>query len=110
MELVDEMWRKKIEGNISTINILIGLFGTKENIAEVEKFCELGKAWKLQFNAYTYKSLLQAYLRSGCLDNAVRTYGTMRRRGYRLDIFAYNMLLDSLAKADKFCRKDRSHD
>ncbi|XP_057868560.2 pentatricopeptide repeat-containing protein At1g51965, mitochondrial-like [Cryptomeria japonica] len=99
--LVDEMERKNIQGNISTINILIGVFGSKEHIKEAAICCRLAQKWKLKFNAYTYKSLLQAYLRSDDVDKAVQTYRHMRRSGYTLDIFAYNMLLDSLAKADQ---------
>lgn len=57
--------------------------------------------WSLRFNGYTYKCLLQAYLRSHDVENAFKVYEEMRRKGYKLDIFGYNMLLDALAKADK---------
>ena len=52
-------------------------------------------------NPYTYKCLLQAYLRSYDSDKAFGVYNEMRRRGHTLDIFAYNMLLDALAKDQK---------
>ena len=32
---------------------------------------------------------------------AARVYNEMRKKGYKLDIFAYNMLLDALAKNEK---------
>jgi pentatricopeptide repeat protein len=54
-------------------------------------------------NPYTYKCLLQAYLRSHDSNKAFAVYNEMRRRGYKLDIFAYNMLLDALAKDEKVC-------
>lgn len=52
-------------------------------------------------NSYTYKCFLQAYLRSYNVDKAVEVYNEMRRKGYKLDIFAYNMILDALAKDGK---------
>lgn len=52
-------------------------------------------------NCYTYKCLLQAFLRSYESTKAFDTYLEMRRRGYKLDIFGYNMLLDALAKDEK---------
>ncbi|KAE9467854.1 hypothetical protein C3L33_00218, partial [Rhododendron williamsianum] len=57
--------------------------------------------WELRLNCYTYKCLLQAYLRSRDLNKAFDVYMEMRRRGYKLDIFAYNMLLDALVKDEK---------
>ena len=95
--LLDEMEKEGVRGNISTINILISLFGG----GELKRCLELLKMWSLRFNGYTYKCLLQAYLRSCEVENALEVYCAMRRKGYKLDIFGYNMLLDALAKADK---------
>lgn len=80
------------------VNILIGLFGRSEDL---ERCLGLVEKWELKMNSYTYKCLLQAYLRSRDSSNAFHTYLEMRRRGYNLDIFAYNMLLDALAKDEK---------
>ncbi|GAB4832498.1 hypothetical protein Ancab_006534 [Ancistrocladus abbreviatus] len=95
--IVDEMERGGICGNISTVNILIGAFGDDG----VDWCLRLVKLWGLRLSAYTYKCILQAYLRS---HNAVKAYGVyveMRRKGYKLDVFANNMLLDALAKDAK---------
>lgn len=62
----------------------------------------LVKKWGLKMNCYTYKCLLQAYLRSRDAHEAFRVYGEMRAKGYKLDIFGYNMLLDALAKNEKY--------
>lgn len=86
-----------MRGNISTVNLLIGVFGGEE----LERCLGLVKKWELRLNCYTYKCLLQAYLRSSDLSKAFDVYGEMRRKGYKLDIFTYNMLLDALAKDDK---------
>lgn len=95
--VVDEMSRLGVKGSISTVNILIGIFeGT-----ELERCLDLVKKWDLRLNCYTYKCLLQAYLRSNCSNEAFEVYVEMRKRGYKLDIFAYNMLLDSLDKYGK---------
>lgn len=88
----------KMRGNISMINILIGLFGHSEDL---ERCLGLLKKWDLKMNSYTYKCLLQAYLRSYDSSKAFDTYSEMRRRGYKLDIFSYNMLLDALGKNEK---------
>ncbi|PKI57011.1 pentatricopeptide repeat-containing protein At1g51965, mitochondrial [Punica granatum] len=96
--LVEEMERTGTRGNISTVNILIWIFGDTEDL---EKCKELVRKWDLMMNSYTYKSLLQAYLRSYDADRAFDVYMEIRRKGYKLDIFAYNMLLDALAKNEK---------
>ncbi|KAH0451032.1 hypothetical protein IEQ34_021724 [Dendrobium chrysotoxum] len=95
--IVEEMEKEGVRGNISTVNILIGAMGG----TEYDRCLELAKKWDLRFNGYTYKCLMQAYLRSRDVERAFRVYEEMSRRGYKLDIFAYNMLLDALAKADK---------
>lgn len=92
------MERCGVRGSISTINILIGIFGGG---ADVERCFDLVKKWDLQMNCYTYKCLLQAHLRSNNSNKAFEVYVELRRRGYKLDIFAYNMLLDALAKDNK---------
>lgn len=97
MKVVEEMERDGTRGSISTVNILIGIVGA----GEIEKCLELARKWGLRFNGYTYKCLLQAYLRSRDVERASRVYEEMRRKGHKLDIFAYNMLLDALAKANK---------
>lgn len=96
-EVMAEMERGGMRGNISTVNILIGVLGADG----VEWCLGLVKKWGLQLNSYTYKCILQAYLRSYETEKAYRVYGEMRRKGYKLDVFAYNMLLDALAKIDK---------
>ncbi|KAK8955524.1 Pentatricopeptide repeat-containing protein [Platanthera guangdongensis] len=96
-KIVDEMEKEGVKGNISTVNILIGAVGARRS----DRCLELAKKWDLRFNGYTYKCLMQAYLRSRDVDRAFKVYEEMRRRGYKLDIFAYNMLLDALAKAHK---------
>nr|CAN82028.1 hypothetical protein VITISV_000613 [Vitis vinifera] len=96
--ILDDMERCGVRGSISTINILIGIFGGG---ADVERCFDLVKKWDLQMNCYTYKCLLQAHLRSNNSNKAFEVYVELRRRGYKLDIFAYNMLLDALAKDNK---------
>ncbi|KAG0495841.1 hypothetical protein HPP92_000503 [Vanilla planifolia] len=95
--MLADMEKEGIKGNISTVNILIGVLGG----SELDRCLELAKKWDLRFNGYTYKCLMQAYLRCRDVDRAFRVFVEMRRKGYKLDIFAYNMLLDALAKADK---------
>lgn len=96
--IVEDMERTGTRGNISTVNILIWIFGDTEDL---EKCKGLIRKWELKMNSYTYKSLLQAYLRSYDADRAFDVYMEMRWKGYKLDIFAYNMLLDALAKDEK---------
>lgn len=86
-----------MRGSISTVNILIGFF------RDLDRCIGLVKKWDLTLNAYTYKCLLQAYLRSHDSSKAFDVYLDMLRRGYHLDIFGYNMLLDALAKDQKVC-------
>lgn len=103
-KIIDEMERSGIRGSISTVNILIGFFGGGENdggFDQLEKCLGLVKKWELKLNCYTYKCLLQAYLRLNDTDKACKVYSEMKRRGYKLDIFAYNMLLDALARDEK---------
>lgn len=97
-QILDDMEKAGVHGSISTVNILIGML---DGSGELEMCLGLMKKWDLRMNCYTYKCLLQAYLRSNNSDKALQVYGEMRRRGYILDIFAYNMLLDSLAKDEK---------
>ncbi|EXB74598.1 hypothetical protein L484_026295 [Morus notabilis] len=96
--VLSDMDRSGVRGTISTVNILIGLFGHCEDL---EMCLGLVKKWNLTMTSYTYKCLLQAYLRSYDSSRAFETYREMRRRGSKLDIFAYNMLLDALAKDEK---------
>ncbi|KAB2598981.1 pentatricopeptide repeat-containing protein [Pyrus ussuriensis x Pyrus communis] len=96
--ILRDMDRSSIHGNISTVNMLIGLFGSTEDL---ETCIGLVKKWNLNMNSYTYKCLLQAFLRSRDSGKALDTYIDMRRRGNKHDIFAYNMLLDALANDEK---------
>lgn len=96
--LLDDMERSMTRGTISTVNILIGFFGCSNDL---KRCIGLVKKWDLKMNCYTYKCLLQAHLRSRDVHEAFRVYGEMRAKGYKLDIFGYNMLLDALAKNDK---------
>lgn len=96
--ILSDMDRSNIHGTISTVNILIGFFGHSKDL---EMCLGLVKKWDLKMNAYTYKCLLQAYLRSYDSGKALDTYMEMRWHGYKLDIFAYNMLLDALTKDKK---------
>lgn len=97
-EIVDLIRRLKTVGNISTVNILIGAFNSVDGL---EKCLELLKQWGLQMTCYTYKCLVQAYLRANDLNRALQVYAQIRRKGYNLDSFGYNMLLDALAKDEK---------
>uniref|UniRef100_M8B248 Pentacotripeptide-repeat region of PRORP domain-containing protein n=1 Tax=Aegilops tauschii TaxID=37682 RepID=M8B248_AEGTA len=90
------MERDGVAGNISTVNLLVGMGGGG---VEVTKCLELAMKWGLRLNGYTYKCILQAHLRSREVSKGFEVYEEMRRKGYRLDIFAYNMLLDALAKS-----------
>lgn len=92
------MDRDQIRGTISTVNILIKIFSSNEDL---ELCTGLIKKWDLRFNAYTYRCLLQAHVRSRDSDRAFHVYMEMWSKGYQLDIFAYNMLLDALAKDEK---------
>ncbi|GAB2293455.1 hypothetical protein Dimus_027655 [Dionaea muscipula] len=95
--IVGEMEKDGLRGNISTVNILIGALG-----AEGVEWClRLVKLWELRLNNYTYKCILQAYLRAYDVEKAYGVYVEMKRKGYGLDIFSYNMLLDALAKDEK---------
>lgn len=69
--------------------------------SELKRCLELVKKWDLKLTCYTYKCLLQAYLRLNDSSKALGVYGEIRLRGYKLDIFSYNMLLDALAKEEK---------
>ncbi|KAG6593051.1 Pentatricopeptide repeat-containing protein, mitochondrial, partial [Cucurbita argyrosperma subsp. sororia] len=100
-EILSQMERDQIRGTISTVNILIGIFGRKEDL---ELCLGLIKKWDLRLNAYTYRCLLQAHVRSHDSDGAFNVYMEMRNRGFKLDIFAYNMLLDALAKDEQLDR------
>ncbi|KAF8642495.1 hypothetical protein HU200_067170 [Digitaria exilis] len=91
--LVAEMDRDGVYGNISTVNLLVGMG------VEVGRCLELAKKWGLRLNGYTYKCIVQAHLRSREVCKGFEMYEKMRRKGYKLDIFAYNMLLHALAKA-----------
>jgi pentatricopeptide repeat protein len=93
LRLVAEMERDGVAGNISTVNLLVGIG------VEVAKCLDLAVKWGLRLNGYTYKCILQAHLRSREVSRGFQVYDEMRRKGYKLDIFAYNMLLDALAKA-----------
>lgn len=95
LSLLDDMDRRCLRGSISTVNILVGF------LEDLDRCIGLVKKWDLTLNAYTYKCFLQAYLRSHDSDKAFHVYLDMQRRGYKLDIFAYNMLLDALAKDEK---------
>ncbi|CAN6997880.1 unnamed protein product [Brassica rapa subsp. trilocularis] len=96
--ILDQMVKSHVRGNISTVNILIGFLGNTEDL---EMCLGLVKKWELKMNSFTYKCLLQAYLRSRDSSKAFHVYCEIRRGGHKLDVFAYNMLLDALAKDDK---------
>ncbi|XP_065868560.1 pentatricopeptide repeat-containing protein At1g51965, mitochondrial [Euphorbia lathyris] len=96
--IISDMEKNGVRGTISIVNILIGLFGDSEDL---ENCMALIQKWGLRMNGYTYKCLLQAYLRSRHSEKAFKVYIDMKRKGYKLDIFAYNMLLDALAKDSK---------
>ena len=105
--IIFDMEESGVRGTISTINILIGLLGHSKDL---EMCLGLVKKWDLTMNSYTYKCLLQAYLRSYDSMKAFETYREMRQRGYKLDIFAYNMLVDALVKDEKVSTFSSSFD
>ncbi|CAH8356790.1 unnamed protein product, partial [Eruca vesicaria subsp. sativa] len=96
--ILDLMVKTNVRGNISTVNILIGFFGNAEDL---QTCLGLVKKWELKMNSFTYKCLLQAYLRSRDSLKAFDVYCEIRRGGLKLDVFAYNMLIDALAKDEK---------
>lgn len=103
-KIMDEMDRSGVRGSISTVNLLIGIFTDRDEDGgadELERCLGLVKKWELRLNSYTYKCLLQAYLRLNDLEKALKVFKDMRKRGYKLDIFASNRLLDALAKDEK---------
>ncbi|XP_076917116.1 pentatricopeptide repeat-containing protein At1g51965, mitochondrial-like [Bidens hawaiensis] len=95
--IVDEMERLRVRGNISTVNILIGMF----NGEDLDRCLRLVDQWELRMNRYSYKCLLQAHLRARDSPKGLEVYNEMSRKGYYPNIFSYNMLLDALAKDDK---------
>lgn len=99
-EIISVMEKSRTIGNISTVNILIGAF---DGVDGLQKCLDLLKKWDLKLTCYTYKCLLQAYLRTNELNRASEVYRDMRRKGYKLDNFGYNMLLHALAKNEKVC-------
>ncbi|RAL44112.1 hypothetical protein DM860_015033 [Cuscuta australis] len=102
-EIVGQMERSRTRGNISTVNLLVGVIGSSngEDGSELKRWLELIKKWDLRLTCYTYKCLLQAYLRLSDSSKALNVYQEMRMRGYTLDIFSYNKLIDALAKDEK---------
>ncbi|XP_074280816.1 pentatricopeptide repeat-containing protein At1g51965, mitochondrial [Silene latifolia] len=97
-DLVAHMDKTGIVGNVSTVNILIGAMGA----SGIDWCFELAKKWGLRPNSYTYRCALQAYLRAYETEKALEVYMLIRRCGSKLDVIAYNMLLDNLAKKIKF--------
>ncbi|KAK4479589.1 hypothetical protein RD792_015107 [Penstemon davidsonii] len=97
-EIINSMEKSGTRGNISTVNILIGAF---DGVDGLEKCLEMVKKWDLNLTCYTYKCLLQAYLRANDLNRGLQVYKEMRRKGYSLDSLGYNMLLHALAKDEK---------
>ncbi|CAH9119791.1 unnamed protein product [Cuscuta epithymum] len=102
-EIVSEMERSRTRGNISTVNLLVGVVGSceGEDGGELNRWLDLVKKWELRFTCYTYKCLLQAYLRLSDSNKAFGVYREIRTHGYKLDIFSYNKLIDALAKDEK---------
>jgi pentatricopeptide repeat protein len=98
-DLIEQMEREGVTGNISTINLLIGMVGAHG----VNRCMEMVKKWGLRLNGYTYKCIVQAYIRGRDVEQGFRVYDEMKRKGYKLDIFAYNMLLHALAQASMVC-------
>lgn len=98
-DLINQMERDGVTGNISTINLLVGMVGANG----VNRCMELVEKWGLSLNGYTYKCMVQAYIRGRDVKQGFRVYDEMRRKGYKLDIFAYNMLLHALAQAGMVC-------
>ncbi|KAL6559934.1 hypothetical protein OROGR_005051 [Orobanche gracilis] len=97
-EVINLMEKSAAIGNISTVNILIGAF---DGVDGLEKCLDLLKKWELNCTSYTYKCLVQAYLRARNLNRALQAYREMRRKGYKLDSFGYNMLIHALAKDEQ---------
>ncbi|KAG5233175.1 pentatricopeptide repeat-containing protein [Salix suchowensis] len=93
--IVLEMERNGVRGSISTVNILIGFY---EGSEDLQNCIGLIKKWGLRMTGYTYKCLVQAYLRSRNTEKGFGVYLEMKKKGHMLDIFAYNMLLDALVK------------
>ncbi|GAB2228049.1 hypothetical protein Droror1_Dr00009878 [Drosera rotundifolia] len=97
-EVVEEMERGGVKGNISTVNIVMGAMGGVEG---VEMGMRLARVWGLSLTGYTYKCAVQAYLRAYETEEAFRVYEVMRKKGYGLDVIGFNMLIDALAKDQK---------
>ncbi|CAH9108005.1 unnamed protein product [Cuscuta epithymum] len=102
-EIVSEMERSRTRGNISTVNLLVGVVGSceGEDGSQLNRWLDLVNKWELRFTCYTYKCLLQAYLRLSDSNKAFGVYREIRTHGYKLDIFSYNKLIDALAKDEK---------
>ncbi|GJS45611.1 reverse transcriptase domain-containing protein [Tanacetum coccineum] len=61
--------------------------------------------WELKMNRYTHKCLLQAHLRARDSGKGLQVYQDTTGIGYYPVIFAYNMLLDALAKDQKVAER-----
>ncbi|GJV22461.1 pentatricopeptide repeat-containing protein [Tanacetum coccineum] len=66
---------------------------------------QLLKKWELKMNRYTHKCLLQAHLRARGSGKGLQVYQDTTGIGYYPVIFAYNMLLDALAKDQKVAER-----
>ncbi|KAL9258698.1 Pentatricopeptide repeat-containing protein [Drosera capensis] len=106
-EVVGEMERGGVKGNISTVNIVMGAVGGVEG---VEMGMRLARGWGLRLTGYTYKCAVQAYLRAMETEEAVRVYEVskaykvfedMKRRHCEPDEFAYTVMIRMTGKTGK---------
>ncbi|KAG6487154.1 hypothetical protein ZIOFF_055737 [Zingiber officinale] len=114
-EILDEMDRDGVRGNISTVNILISIVGGGEinRCSELVKKMEFDVYWiHLQVldaglymkcchskpDAYTYTILIRMLGRLGKTDEFISLFEEMIVKGCTLNIIVYNTMLEALAK------------
>ena len=96
--LLLEMERVQIPYTVSTINRLIGVYSSGDNIKKAEKYYDKLEKLGIKPNAYTYKCMVQAFAKAGKCEKAMEIYELAQKRNQPLDIIAYNMLLDGLSR------------
>lgn len=104
-KLVESMQKDRIQLDTELFNTLIHIYGdanmTEKALATLAAFRKGGG----KLTAYTYGSMIQMFMKLGDVQNGMAMYQQMLEARYLPDHTTFNIVIDSLAKADqvRFC-------
>lgn len=99
--LVESMYKERTKLDTQLFNTLIHIYGEANMMDKALDTLAAFIKGGGKPTAYTYSSMIQVFMKVGDVQNGLSTYGEMLQAKFVPDHTTFNILIDSLAKADQ---------